>query len=76
MNIQAEKIELIKRLAEVNNRKIIDILKAILMPETKARPDETSLILSNTELTKKIKEARNEIKQGKGVKVDVKGLWK
>ena len=76
MNIQAEKLELIKRLAEVNNRRIIDILKAILMPETKTRPDETSLILSDPELAKKIKDARSEIKDGKGIKVDIKDLWK
>ena len=76
MNIQAEKLELIKRLAEVNNRRIIDLIKAILMPEARARPDETSLILSNPELTKKIKEARTEIKEGKAIKVDMKNLWK
>ncbi len=76
MNIQAEKLELIKRLAEVNNRRIIDMLKAILMPETKTKQDETSLILSDLELTKKIKDARSEIKNGKGIKVDIKDLWK
>jgi len=75
MNIQAEKLELIKRIAEVNNRKIIEMLKAILIPDAKIRPDETALILSKPELTKKIKEARKEINDGKGVKVAVNNLW-
>ena len=35
MNIQVEKIELIKRLTEVNNEAIIKKLKAILMPVKK-----------------------------------------
>jgi hypothetical protein len=39
MNIQLEKIELIKRLADVNSEVVIKKLKAILMPEKKM--DET-----------------------------------
>ena len=65
-----------KRLLEVNNRNIIEKLKAILMPEKEEQIDETSLILSNPELTQKIRDARKEIKEGKGVKVDLKDLWK
>ena len=74
MNIQVEKIELIKRLTDVNNEAIIKKLKAILMPEKKA--DETERLLSKPELVKKVREARKEIKEGKGVKMDVKNLWK
>lgn len=74
MNIQVEKIELIKRLTEVNNVAIIKKLKAILMPEKKA--DETERLMSKPELVNKVREARKEIKEGKGVKVDVKDLWK
>ncbi len=66
MNIQLEKIELIKRLADVNNEAIINKLKTILMPEKKM--DETERLMSNPELVKKIREAREEIKEGKGVK--------
>ncbi len=35
MDMQVEKIELIKRLVEVNNEAIIKKLKAILIPEKK-----------------------------------------
>lgn len=74
MNIQLEKIELIKRLADVNNEAVIKKLKAILMPEKKM--DETERIMSNPELVKKIREARREINEGKGVKIAPKDLWK
>jgi len=74
MNIQVEKIELIKRIADVNNEAIIKKLKAILMPEK--IPDETERIMANPELVEKIREARREIKEGKGVKVDIKDIWK
>jgi len=74
MNIQVEKIELIKRIADVNNEAIIKKLKAILMPEKK--PDETERLMANPELVKKIREASQEIKDGKGIKMDAKDLWK
>ena len=74
MNIQLEKIELIKRLADVNNEEVIKQIKAILVPKKEA--DETARILSNPGMVKKLKESRREIKEGKGVKMDVKGLWK
>ena len=74
MNIPAEKIELIKRIADVNNAAMIKKLKAILMPEK--TQDETERLMANPELVKKIREARQEIKEGKGVKMDAKDLWK
>jgi PHD/YefM family antitoxin component YafN of YafNO toxin-antitoxin module len=74
MDIQVEKIELIKRLVEVNNEAIIKKLKAILIPEKKM--DETERLMSKPELVKKVREARKEIREGKGVKIDAKDLWK
>ena len=73
MDIQLEKIELIKRLADVESEAIIKKIKAILVTK---KQDETERILANPELAKKIREARKEIKEGKGVKLDVKDLWK
>ena len=32
--------------------------------------------MSKPELVKKVREARKEIKEGKGVKMDAKDLWK
>lgn len=74
MNIQLEKIELIKLIADVNNETVIKKVKALLISEKKA--DETTRLMNNPELVKKIREARKEIKDGKGVKMDVKDLWK
>ena len=74
MDIQLEKIELIKRLADVNNEAILKKIKAILIPEKKK--DETDRLLSNPELVRKVRESRNEIREGKGVKMDIKDLWK
>ena len=44
------------------------------MPEK--QPDETDRLMANPELVKKIRDARREIKEGKGVKMDIKDLWK
>ena len=74
MDIQMEKIELIKRLADVNNEAIIKKIKAIL--SSKPKTDEMERLIANPELVKKVKEARKEIREGKGVKMDVKDLWK
>lgn len=74
MDIQLEKIELIKRIADVNNEAILKKIKAILSTDKKI--DETQRLMSNPELVEKIREARKEIKDGKGVKLDVKDLWK
>ena len=74
MDIQVEKIELIKRLVEVNNEAVIKKLKAILIPEKKM--DETERLMSNPELVKKVREGRKELREGKGVKMDIKDLWK
>ena len=38
--------------------------------------DETERILAKPILAKKLKDARREIKAGKGVKMDVKAIWK
>ncbi len=74
MDIQLEKIELIKRLADVDSEAIISKVKAILMPEKKG--DETDRLMDNAELAKEVKQARKDIKDGKGVKIDLKDLWK
>jgi hypothetical protein len=49
-------------------------IKAILAPKTKK--DETERLMANPQLVKKLRDARKEIKAGKGVKMDVKDLWK
>ena len=74
MDIQLEKIQLIKILADVNNEAIIKKLKTILMPEK--LQDETERIMENPELIKKIRDAREELREGKGVNIEIADLWK
>ena len=74
MDIQLEKIELIKRLADVNNELVINKLKKILMPSKKQ--DETERLMANPELVEKIKEGRQEFREGKGIKLEIDNLWK
>ncbi len=38
--------------------------------------DETERLMSNPELAKKVREGRKELREGKGVKMDIKDLWK
>ena len=38
--------------------------------------DETEWLIANSELAEAVREARKDIKAGKGVKMDVKDLWK
>lgn len=74
MDIQLEKIELIKRLADVDSEAIINKVKAILMPDKKM--DETERLMANPKLAKEVQQARKDIKDGKGVKIDLDDLWK
>jgi len=53
---------------------ILKKIKAILIPAKKA--DETDRLMANPEFVKKVRDARKEIKEGKGVKMEVKDLWK
>ena len=61
MNIEAEKIELIKLLAKTNNPKIIQSVKQILQNE------DSSDFWENLSLEqqREIKEASSEVEQGK-----------
>ena len=74
MNIQLEKIELIKRLADVESEAIINKLKAILEPSKKK--DDTDYLMESPKMVQRIQEARQEIRDGKGVRIDIEDLWK
>ena len=74
MDLQHEKNELIKRLVDVEDKKTIQQVKAILMPSKKGvkekeRPYKPSMV-------KKIKQAQQDFKDGKGVKIKIEDLWK
>ncbi len=76
MNIQAEKIELIRLITEINSEKALKKIKALLMSESKVEIDETERILANPAMVKRLEESRKQIKEGKGVSINLDEIWK
>ena len=74
MNIQAEKIELIKQITDIDSELVIKKIKGILKSAKKA--DETERILSNPAMVKRLQESREQIRKGKGVKISLDEIWK
>jgi hypothetical protein len=74
MNIQAEKIELIKLLADVDSEKVLKKIKSILKSQKEI--DETDRILANPAMVKRLDESIKQIQEGKGIKVSFDDIWK
>ncbi len=74
MDIQAEKIELIKLIADTESEKILKKIKSILKSEKKM--DETDRILANPAMVKHLDESIQQIKDGKGIKMSLDDIWK
>lgn len=72
MNIQAEKLELIRLIADVNSETVIKKIKDLLSSSTKDNvPDPLSPAMK-----KRLHKSRKEIAEGKGVKVNLDDIWK
>jgi hypothetical protein len=67
MDIQAEKIELIKLIADIDSEKVLKKIKTMLKAEKGL--DETDRILANPAMVKRLEESRKQIEEGKGMKV-------
>jgi hypothetical protein len=74
MDIQAEKIELIKLIADIDSEKVLKKIKGILKSEKKL--DETDRILANPAMVKRLEESMQQIKEGKGIKISLDDMWK
>ena len=74
MNIQAEKIELIKLIADIDSEKVLKKIKTILKAEKGM--DETDRILANPAMVKHLEESRKQIEEGKGIKISLDDIWK
>jgi PHD/YefM family antitoxin component YafN of YafNO toxin-antitoxin module len=74
MNIQAEKIELIRLITEINYEKILRKPREILTAANNM--DETERIQSNPAMVRRLEESRQQIKTGKGKKVNLDDIWK
>jgi len=75
MNIQAEKIELIKLIADIDSEKVLKKIKSVLKAEKQS--NETDRILANPAMVKRLDESIQQIKDGKGVKISLDDdIWK
>ncbi len=73
MNIQAEKIESIKLIADIDSESVLKKIKSILKSERKM--DETDRILANPAMVKRLEESRQQLKDGKVVTMSVDDLF-
>lgn len=67
MNIQAEKIDLIRQITEVNSEQVLKKIRGILASARKN--DETEKIMVNPAMAVRLEESRKQIEEGKGSKV-------
>lgn len=74
MNIQAEKIELVKLILETESETTLMKVKDILKPSKKT--DETERILSNPEMVKKLEKSIKQGEEGKIRSITVDEIWK
>ncbi len=74
MNIQAEKIELIRLITEVNSEQLLKKIRGILTSQKQM--DETDKIMSNPAMVKRLEESRQQMKEGMGKKVSLDDIWK
>ena len=72
MNIQAEKIELIRLLTEINSETILKKVRGVLTSAKKTDSTE----LPDSAMSKRLKESRKQISENKGVKVTLDDIWK
>lgn len=72
MDIQAEKIELIKLIADIDSEKVLKKIKGILKSEKKM--DETDRILANPAMMKRLDESIQQFKDGQAVTVSLDDL--
>lgn len=69
--MQAEKIELIKLLADVDSESVIKKIQSIL------KPGKTISALSNQAMDKRLEESMQQIRDGKGIKISLDDdIWK
>jgi hypothetical protein len=69
MNIQAEKIELIRLITDIKSEQVLKKIKDVLT--SAIATDETERILSNPVMAKRLKESRKQINEGKGIKISL-----
>ncbi len=73
MDIQAEKIELIRLITEVNSEKALKKIKAIL---ASVKITEAEKKQPSPAMAKRLEESKKQVRDGMGVKVTLDDIWK
>lgn len=73
MDIQAEKLELVRMLLDTNNEKLLKKIKELLARE---KQDETSYLLSTSANKAHLEEGIQQAESGKTKAVDLDNVWK
>ena len=73
MNIQAEKIELIRQITETDSELVLKKIKNILQGSKKTRKTDKAL---SPVMAKRLEESKEQMKKGKTVKITLDQIWK
>lgn len=72
MNIQAEKIELIRLITEINSEVLLKKIRKIVTIEKNDKKNDSF----SPAMIARIKESEKQIAEGKGIKVTLDDIWK
>ena len=74
MNIQSEKLELIKLITNIDNKKVISKLSKIIASAIILDSNKPTTI--NPAMEQRLSESKKQISEGKGIKITLDEIWK
>lgn len=75
MNIQAEKVELIRLITEIESAPLLKKIRKMIAGESAAKENAEDSDVSPA-MTKRLLESRKKMQQGKGTNVSLDDIWK
>lgn len=73
MDLQAEKLELVRLLLDTDNEKLLKKVKTLL---TREKMDETEYLMASEANRKKLLESIQQANEGKTTPIAIEDLWK
>ncbi len=73
MNIQAEKVELIKLITEIDSEQLLKKIRKVVSSFQNVEAEKNAV---GPVMTKRLKESKKQIEAGKGTKVSLDDIWK